>query len=139
MATASVIYTGNLRTTATHLKSGNEIITDAPLDNQGKGEAFSPSDLMATSLLSCMMTIIGILANRKLWDLTGMKGNVQKHMADQPRKVSKIEIALHIPDRNWSEADKKMIEQAAMTCPVALSLHPDIIQIINIEYFTVLD
>jgi len=139
MSTASVIYTGNLRTTATHLKSGNEIITDAPVDNQGKGEAFSPSDLMATSLLSCMMTIIGILANRKLWDLTGMKGNVQKHMADQPRKVSKIEIALHIPDRNWSEADKKMIEQAAMTCPVALSLHPDIIQIINIEYFTVFD
>lgn len=139
MATASVIYTGNLRTTATHLKSGNEIITDAPVDNQGKGEAFSPSDIMSTSLLSCMMTIIGILANRKLWDLTGMKGNVQKHMADQPRKVSKIEISLHIPDRNWSESDKKMIEQAAMTCPVALSLHPDITQIINIEYFTVPD
>jgi len=134
MPTATVEYTLNLRTKATHLQSGNSLITDAPIDNQGRGEAFSPSDLMATSLLSCMMTIIGILANRKGWDISGMKGDVQKHMADQPRRVHKIEIMLSIPDRNWSDADRIMIENAAKTCPVALSLHPDIMQVINIEF-----
>jgi putative redox protein len=134
MPTATVEYTDNLRTQATHLQSGNSLITDAPTDNQGRGEAFSPSDLMSTSLLSCMMTIVGILANRKGWDISGMKGTVQKYMADQPRRVHKIEIHLSIPDRNWTDADRKMIEQAAKTCPVALSLHPDIIQELNIEY-----
>jgi putative redox protein len=134
MPTATVEYTDNLRTQATHLQSGNSLITDAPTDNQGRGEAFSPSDLMSTSLLSCMMTIVGILANRKGWDISGMKGTVQKYMADQPRRVHKIEIQLSIPDRNWTDADRKMIEQAAKTCPVALSLHPDIIQELNIEY-----
>jgi len=134
MPTATVEYTDNLRTQATHVQSGNSLITDAPTDNQGRGEAFSPSDLMSTSLLSCMMTIIGILANRKGWDISGMKGTVQKHMADQPRRVHKIEIHLSIPDKNWTDADRKMIEQAAKTCPVALSLHPDLIQELNIEY-----
>lgn len=134
MPTSEVVYTDNLRTRATHLQSGNSLITDAPTDNQGRGEAFSPSDLMATSLLSCMMTIIGILANRKGWDISGMKGTVQKHMADQPRRVHKIEIQLSIPDRNWSEADRKMIEQAAKNCPVALSLHPDILQVLEIKF-----
>lgn len=134
MYTSRVIYTGNLRTEAEHLKSGNKIITDAPLDNHGKGEAFSPTDLMSTSLLSCMMTVMGILAERKGWDLTGMEGTVVKIMADAPRRVSGIKIHLNIPNRGWSDSDKQILENTARTCPVAKSLHPDIEQEIVIEY-----
>jgi len=135
MPLAHVVYLNNLRTQSTHLNSGDTIITDAPIDNNGKGEAFSPTDLLSTSLLNCMMTIIGILANRKGWNLEGMHGSVTKTMADAPRRVCKIEIELNIPDKGYTEEEKKILEKAALTCPVAQSLHPSIAIELNM-YFT---
>lgn len=135
MITAQVKYSGDLRTTATHTRSGNTIVTDAPVDNQGKGEAFSPTDLMATSLLSCMMTVMGILAERKGWLLEGMEGTVIKIMADSPRRVSEIKIDVRIPLRDLTEKDQEMLRHTALTCPVAQSLHADIKQVINIVFY----
>lgn len=132
--TSTVLYTGDLSTTATHTRSGNSIVTDAPVDNNGKGQAFSPTDLLATSLLSCMMTVMGILAERKGWLLEGMEGSVVKIMADNPRRVSEIQVRLRIPRRNLSEKDQEMLIHSARTCPVAQSLHPDIRQDIELEF-----
>jgi uncharacterized OsmC-like protein len=129
--TATVIYQGDLRTTATHLQSGVEIITDAPTDNQGRGEAFSPTDLCATSLATCMMTIMGISARNRGLDLSGTVAEVRKIMAADPRRISRIEVTLRIPDRNFSEMERKVLETAGRNCPVALSLHPDIEQDIH--------
>jgi putative redox protein len=126
--TSKVIYQGELRTEATHLRSGIDIITDAPPDNQGRGEAFSPTDLCATSLASCMMTIMGISARNRGLDISGTVAEVNKIMAADPRRISRIEVTLHIPDRGFSETDRKVLETAGRTCPVALSLHPDIEQ-----------
>ncbi len=135
MTTSTVLYTGELRTVATHTRSGINIITDAPPDNQGKGEAFSPSDLLSTSLLSCMMTVMGILAERKGWILDGMEGTVVKIMADNPRRVSEIQVKLSIPTRDLSEKDQEMLLHTALTCPVAKSLHPDIKQDISLLFY----
>jgi uncharacterized OsmC-like protein len=135
MTTSTVLYSGELRTVATHTRSGINIITDAPPDNQGKGEAFSPSDLLATSLLSCMMTVMGILAERKGWLLDGMEGTVVKVMADEPRRVSEIKIKILISKRALTEKDQEMLRHTALTCPVAKSLHPDIKQDVSIEFY----
>jgi uncharacterized OsmC-like protein len=135
MTTSTVLYSGELRTVAKHTRSGINIITDAPPDNQGKGEAFSPSDLLATSLLSCMMTVMGILAERKGWILDGMEGTVVKIMADNPRRVSEIQVKLNIPNRDLSEKDHEMLRHTALTCPVAMSLHPDIKQDISLVFY----
>lgn len=135
MTTARVVYSGDLRTTATHTRSGSTIVTDAPVDNQGKGEAFSPSDLLATSLLSCMMTVMGILAERKGWMLEGMEGSVVKIMADSPRRVSEIRVNVRIPLRDLTEKDQEMLRHTALTCPVAQSLHAEIKQEINLEFY----
>lgn len=132
--TSTVVYLGNLRNEATHLASNTVINTDAPVDNNGKGEAFSPTDLTATSLAACMMTILGILADRKGWDLRGMKADANKIMAANPRRIQRIEIRLQIPDATFSPEDRQIIENAAYTCPVALSLHPDIEQAIEFVY-----
>jgi uncharacterized OsmC-like protein len=125
MPTASVTYKGNLRTSCLHLKSGNHIITDAPTDNKGKGEAFSPTDTVATGLASCMMTIMGIKADSLSIDITGASATVTKTMAADPRRISKITVHFNMP----SGIDKKaqtQLERAAITCPVHYSLHPDI-------------
>jgi putative redox protein len=135
MTTSTVLYSGELRTVATHTRSGINIITDAPPDNQGKGEAFSPSDLLSTSLLSCMMTVMGILAERKGWILDGMEGTVVKIMADNPRRVSEIQVKLSIPTRDLSEKDQEMLLHTALTCPVAKSLHPDIKQDVSLLFY----
>lgn len=132
--TSTVVYLGNLRNEATHLASNTVINTDAPVDNNGKGEAFSPTDLTATSLAACMMTILGILADRKGWDLRGMKADANKIMAANPRRIQRIEIRLQIPAATFSPEDRQIIENAAYTCPVALSLHPDIEQAIEFVY-----
>ncbi len=127
MATSKIIYNGSLRTTSTHLQSGKEIITDAPLDNNGKGEAFSPTDLLATSFGNCMMTIMGIAANTHGIDLTGLSAEVTKIMAAEPRRVSEIHVNFDFPLKNqYTDKDKKILEHAALTCPVHYSLHPDI-------------
>lgn len=133
MNTASTIYLGELRTRATHIRSGNEIITDAPLDNHGKGEAFSPTDLVSAALLSCMMTVIGIMANTHQIDVSGMSGEVLKVMGTDPRRITEIHIQLRFP-RDYKEHDRVLIERTARTCPVAKSLHPDLVQDIQFSY-----
>ena len=128
MKTASIIYSGNLRTEATHLKSNNKIITDAPIDNNGKGEAFSPTDLVATALGSCMLTIIGIKAENSNIKLGDINVSITKLMTSNPRRIEEIIVELNFDNTQFSEKEKKIIENAAKTCPVALSLSPDVKQ-----------
>ncbi len=123
--TSKVTYLGNLRAESVHIKSGNSYITDAPTDNNGKGEAFSPTDTVATGLASCMLTVMGIKAREMNVDMSGTTAEVTKTMASNPRRISKIEVVLNFP----FEADnktKKVLEHIAKTCPVNQSLHPDI-------------
>lgn len=131
--TAQVIYLGNLRTECTHVQSGNTFITDAPTDNNGKGEAFSPTDTVATALASCMLTVMGIKAETMEVDLTGAKASVVKHMQANPRRISKIEVVLDFlidPE----EKQKTILEHTAKTCPVLQSLHPDLEKVIIINW-----
>jgi putative redox protein len=134
MVTSTVEYKGNLRTEAIHLESGTKIITDAPKDNHGNGESFSPTDLMATSLSSCMLSIMGIVAKRDNIDIVGIKTEVTKIMYSEPRRVGEIHVKLTMPKNNYSEKERNLLEHAAHTCPVAKSLHPDIIQKIEFIY-----
>lgn len=131
---SKVIYKGNLRTEATHLKSGNVIITDAPTDNHGKGEAFSPTDLASTSLASCILTIMGIAANNHNIDMAGATASVNKVMASDPRRIDRIEIDIVMPEKIFERKEIKILEAAAHNCPVALSLHPDTKEVINIKW-----
>lgn len=130
MATANIVYKGELRNLATHLASGVQIISDAPVDNHGKGEAFSPTDLTATSLGLCMMTIMGIYAQKNNIDLKDSTISISKIMSKElPRRIVEIGVELHIKTTNiLTEDQKKALENAAHTCPVALSLHPEIKQ-----------
>ncbi len=132
--TSTVQYLGELRTEATHLHSGTKIITDAPLDNQGKAEAFSPTDLCATSLATCLMTIMGISARNHGLDMTGAKAEINKVMAADPRRISRVEINITMPANGFTDVQKKMLETAARTCPVALSLAEGIEQAIDFEW-----
>lgn len=135
MATIKNTYKGDLRTTAQHLASGNTIITDAPVDNNGKGEAFSPTDLVCAALGSCMMTIMGIVANRSSIDIEGMEIDVVKVMAAEPRRIAEVVLTFTMPaGKAYSDKEKAMLENAARTCPVALSLHPDITQTVSFIY-----
>jgi putative redox protein len=126
--TASVVYEGDLRTTCTHLRSGNNFETDAPVDNNGKGERFSPTDLMATSLGTCMITVMGIKARAMGFDLNGIKIDVEKLMKADPRRVSGINLRFYIPDtlKDVDEKKREILKQAGITCPVQQSIHPDI-------------
>ena len=134
METIRTIYKGNLRTEALHVKSGQKIITDAPVDNQGKGEAFSPTDLLSASLGSCMLTVMGIAARTHNIDMDGTAINITKLMTSNPRKVSEIIVEFKIPGKFYSDKEKVILEKAALTCPVALSLNPDIKQTIHFSY-----
>lgn len=120
--TSKVTYLGDLRTEATHLQSGITIITDAPTDNQGKGEAFSPTDLCATSLASCMITIMGISARNHGLNIDGTTAEITKIMAANPRRIGAVEITLRMPANGFTDRDKKLLETAGRSCPVALSL-----------------
>ncbi len=125
--TSTVVYDGNLRTVAIHLQSGFEIQTDAPTDNQGKGERFSPSDLVATALGSCMMTIMGIKARDMDIDLAGTQIDVEKIMKQDPRRIGGINLTFHFPEQlDMDDKSRTILERAAHTCPVAYSIHPDI-------------
>jgi Predicted redox protein, regulator of disulfide bond formation len=127
MTKMKTVYLGGLRTEAEHLQSGTKIFTDAPLDNHGKGEAFSPTDLFATSLGSCMLTIMGISAESYGFKLEGTTIETEKIMGTDPRRVVEIKLDIHFPkDANYTPQQKRVIESAARTCPVANSLHPDI-------------
>jgi putative redox protein len=132
MYTSEVIYLGGLRTQAKHMISESVMITDAPIDNQGKGEAFSPTDLLATSLAQCMMTIMGIEAVKLDVNLTGSKIEVTKKMTVSPRKVAKIDIVFYLPESAFKY--KIELEHAALNCPVALSLNPELKQHVVFNY-----
>ncbi|MCW5517272.1 OsmC family protein [Muriicola sp. Z0-33] len=123
--TSKVTYTGELRTTCTHIGSGDSFITDAPTDNNGLGQAFSPTDTAATALASCMLTVMGIKARDLSIDLTNSNADVTKIMAANPRRISEIAIQLQLPS-NVEEKHRKILEHTANTCPVIQSLHPDI-------------
>jgi putative redox protein len=136
MPTIQSKYVGNLRTEAIHLQSGTKIITDAPVDNHGRGEAFSPTDLVAAALGSCLTTIMGIVAQRDHIELSGTTFSITKIMSiNLPRKIAKIEIEVSaVTNRELSESEKAKLEHAARTCPVALSLNPDIEQDISFTW-----
>lgn len=135
MPTIEGEYLGGLRTEAVHVKSGNRIITDAPVDNQGKGEAFSPTDLVSAALGSCMMTIMGIVAEREGISLEGLQLETIKHMAAEPRRISRIEVHFSWSGRTQlSDAQIQKLKKAALTCPVALSLHPEIEQDVTFDF-----
>ncbi len=134
MDTAHVKYLGGLRTEAVHLRSGATINTDAPVDNHGKGEAFSPTDLMSTSLACCMITLMGIAAQGKDIPLEGLEARVVKHMAAAPRRVERIELAFTLDGRRLDDRQRAILEHAARTCPVALSLNTDLVQEVSFTY-----
>ena len=129
MSTAKVTYLGNLRTENEHLKSGNKFITDAPIDNNGKGEAFSPTDTVATGLANCMITMMGIKARDMQVNLDGTTAIVTKTMAADPRRISKIEVVLNFP-AGIDDKSRKILENTARTCPVLYSLHPDVEKVV---------
>jgi len=127
-------YQGQLRNQATHLKSGSILITDAPTDNQGKGEAFSPTDLLCTSLATCMLTLMGITSQNKGFQLGKVHAEIEKVMASDPRRVCEIRIRFTFEPNRYTEKEKTILENAAKTCPVAQSIHPNIIQVIEFVY-----
>jgi putative redox protein len=126
MVTISVRYAGDLRTQATHGPSKSTLITDAPVDNQGKGASFSPTDLVATALASCMLTTMGIVAKRHGWALDGATATVEKHMiADPERRIARLPVAIHVP-HELGEKERTILERTALTCPVHKSLSPKV-------------
>ena len=125
MATSKVTYLGDLRTSSIHLQSGSVIISDAPLDNNGKGESFSPTDTVANGLASCMFTVMGIKANEMNVGFSGSTAEVTKVMAAEPRRISEIHVIFNM-NLEADEKTKTILERTALTCPVHFSLHPDI-------------
>jgi uncharacterized OsmC-like protein len=134
MDTAHVKYLGGLRTEALHVRSGEKIITDAPIDNHGKGAAFSPTDLMSTSLACCMMTLMGIAAEARNIALKGLEARVVKHMASGPRRVERIEVHFTLDGKDLDDKQRGILEHAARTCPVALSLREELVQEVSFTY-----
>ena len=134
MATSEIKYLGDLRTESVHVASSNTIITDALVDNKGRGEAFSPTDLLATSLGNCMLTIIGIAANEHGFNIDGTTCSISKIMAANPRRVSEIQAVLTFPANEYDDKVKKIIERSALTCPVYLSLHPDLKKTVSFKF-----
>jgi len=131
--TATILYEGNLRCHATHLQSGTSIETDAPTDNHGKGERFSPTDLICAALGTCMITTMGIKTLDRGIELKGTSIDVKKHMASEPRRISKIDVVVTFPSTlKLEEKDKLILQRIGDTCPVVKSLHPDID--LNIQY-----
>jgi putative redox protein len=131
---ASVEYLGGLRTEATHLKSTNRITTDAPIDNNGKGEAFSPTDLVSAALSSCMMTIMGMVAEREGVDMKGLKAEVVKVMSANPRRIAEIKINFSHSNLVATDVQKQKLKNAALTCPVALSLSSELKQTVIFSF-----
>lgn len=126
MVTISVVYPGELRTQATHGPSKSTLVTDAPVDNQGKGASFSPTDLVATALATCMLTTMGIVAKRHGWVLDGASCTVEKHMvADPERRIGRLPVTIRVP-HEFGEKERTILERTAVTCPVHKSLHPKV-------------
>ena len=133
MSKANIIYQNNLRTEAEHIASGEKIITDAPIDNNGKGEAFSPTDLVSTALGSCMITIMAIAAEKHGIDVSGTYASVKKVMSSNPRRISEMAIDIKM-DINIEKKHRKRLEKAALACPVHNSLHPNLKKKIQFFY-----
>lgn len=133
MTTLTSKYTGGLRTILTHTRSNSSITTDAPVDNHGRGEAFSPTDLLSAALCSCMITVMGIYAEKEGIDLTGLSGEVVKTMSSDPRRVSKIDIVLS-HDLQATADQKQKLKEIALSCPVALSLSESLRQNIKFNF-----
>ncbi|QYJ68143.1 OsmC family protein [Flavobacterium litorale] len=131
--TSKVTYLGNLRTNSVHLKSGSEILSDAPLDNNGKGEAFSPTDTVANALASCILTVMGIKARDMGISMTDSVAEVTKHMQSDPRRIAKIEVTITM-QCDADEKAKIILERTALACPVYQSLHPDIEKVITFNW-----
>ena len=134
METVRTIYKGEYRTEATHVLSSQKIITDAPIDNQGKGEAFSPTDLVAASLASCMLTLMDITANANGFSLGKVQAKTTKVMAAAPRRIAEIIIDFDLSPKTYTDKQKEILERAAHNCPVAKSIHPDIKQDVTFNY-----
>ena len=132
--TSELEYIGDLQLRATHVKSGQSFVTDAPVDNNGKGSAFSPTDLLATSLGLCMITIMGIAANNSGFNIDGTKARVTKIMASDPRRVSEIIVELDFPPNNYTDREKQIIRQCAKLCPVSQSLKAELIQTVVFNF-----
>ena len=133
MTTSTSKYSGELRTHSVHTQSGETYITDAPTDNEGKGEAFSPTDIVATSLANCMMTIMGIVSRRKGLIIEGTEAKIDKFMGTDPRRITEIKIDFYFPV-NFSEDERKLLEKSALNCPVAKSLSSDLKQNVEFHY-----
>lgn len=134
MATIKAKYLGDLRVECTHVDSGATIVTDAPKDNEGKGEAFSPTDLCATSLGACAMTIMGIFARRHNIDITGTTLEITKTMSKDPRRIGKIEVVFNMPNRPYTDKEKAMMLKAADSCPIHKTLDPQVEQIFTFRW-----
>ncbi|MBB49006.1 MAG: osmotically inducible protein OsmC [Phycisphaerae bacterium] len=135
MVMIDVTYLGELRTEAVHAPSGSKLITDAPIDNHGKGEAFSPTDLVATALGSCMLTIMGIVAARHDWDITGATASIEKTMAAAPsRRIERLTVRLTIPGAGLDDAARHALEKAAHACPVHATLGENVDMPVDIAW-----
>lgn len=133
--TSKVVYQGNLRTELIHLRSGSTIENDAPIDNHGKGERFSPTDLVATALASCMLTTMGIVSENHQINIDGSICEVEKIMASNPRRIGTIRIKMQVAGQNsYTEKEKQILEKTALTCPVFQSLHPDVNKELEIQW-----
>lgn len=134
METASTIYKGELRTEVTHLRSGSIITTDAPVDNKGKGENFSPTDMVACALGSCIFTIMGIAAREHSFSIDGTTCRITKVMTENPRKIGEIKIEFDFSMNEYTEKQKKILEYCVKTCPVALSLNESVVQNVKLNF-----
>lgn len=135
MTTIESKYWGELRTESTHVRSGHTLLTDAPVDNNGKGETFSPTDLLVTALGTCMLTVMGIAAREHGMNIDGTTCSLVKIMASNPRRVSEVQIELNFPkEEKYSDKEKAILERSALTCPVAKSVHPNFIQNVTFNF-----
>ncbi len=134
METAKTKYLGELRTEMTHLRSGSIVITDAPVDNKGRGEFFSPTDLVSSALGSCIYTIMGIAAREHGFSIDGSSCSITKIMADKPRKIAEIKIEIDLTSHKYTDKEKKILEQCVKTCPVALSLNESVLQNVTLKF-----
>jgi len=134
METTTTLYQGNLRTAMTHVRSGSIVLTDAPVDNKGKGEFFSPTDLVASALGSCIFTIMGIAAREHGFSIDGSSCRITKIMTDSPRKIGEIKIEFNFNGHKFSDREKKILEHCVKTCPVALSLNESVVQNVKLNF-----
>ncbi|OFY39208.1 MAG: osmotically inducible protein OsmC [Bacteroidetes bacterium GWF2_40_14] len=134
MTKIRTIYTGNLMTEAEHLKSGSKLVTEAPEDNNGKGEHFSPTDLFATSFGCCMLTIMGIAAQAHGFSIDGARIETEKIMSANPRRVAELKLDIYFPRNDYTEKQMRFIDASVKTCPVTNSIHPDVIKTITYHF-----